>query len=1645
MKNFIVKYSITLLFLFSNHFLFSQNQHFTENKGQLPSQVLFKADFGNGAMFLENNTITYALVNPDNLQHSHVHGDNESNQKKAKELVNCHAYKVHFLESQTPEIQKQGVSTDYVNYFRGNDKSKWASRVRKYSEVNYKNLYNGVDLRVYTNENNYKYDFIVAPNSDVKQIRMKYDGVDKLSLKNGNLVIKTSVQEVIEYKPYVYQKIKGEKKSIKCNYKIENNILTFDLENYDKNKELIIDPVLVFSTYTGSSADNWGFTATYDNLGNVYAGGIVYEFGYPTSIGAYQTDYQGLWDIGIMKLSSNGKNRLYASYFGGSGCEMPHSLIVNEFNDLLIFGTTGSSDFPISNNAYDKTFNGGTSISYDGGSITFPNGSDLYISRLSENGDDLIASTYVGGTKNDGLNYKSYIENSSIVYMHGNDSLYYNYADGARGEIITDSDNNIYIGTTTFSSDFPTTSAAFQPNLKGKQEGLVFKMDANLSNLMWSSYLGGTEDDAVYSIDVDNINGVYATGGTVSHDFPYSATAYNKSFNGGNTDGFLTYISSDGKQINASTFFGSNEYDQSFNVKLDKFNYPHIVGQTKASGSTLVHNAQFNEPNSGQFIAKFKPDLSDIVWSTVFGSGNGKPNISITAFTVDVCNRIYLAGWGREWTYFSTWDAIEGTKNMTITNDAYQSVTDGQDFYILVMADDASSLDYATFIGEQHNDWCSNSGRDHVDGGTSRFDKRGNIYQSVCASCGGCDEFPTSNGAWSSTNDSYNCNNAVFRFSFMEDIATADFSQPNTGCAPYTVNFNNLSMGTNFIWNFGDGSANSTLKNPTHTYTTSGKYTITLISSDPTTCNLTDTIKKQITILDNTSVTNPKISICPNASVQIGVSPSSDSQIQYSWTPTTGLNNPNIANPFATPTSTTTYTLKITNGSCTETIIQIVEIIPNNIQITSDSFKDICKGESITLTASSNQKNTDLVWATDINFTQTIVPNINDSSTSVNPSSTTTYYIKGIAPNCNFFDVTSVKVNVHESKISVGNDKQICFGDSVQLNVQNLVSGDVLTYSWTPISTILSGANTSKPLVKPNAETTYTINVSNQYNCTATDNIVVKVDKIEVDSTLKNITCNGKNDGEISILPIGGTSPYIYLWSNSKTSSTISNLQEGNYNVIIIDALSCRKEMSFTLVEPTKLESNLVDTLHIPCDGTCNGSVTVVASGGISPYSYKWSTGKTSDKISKLCIGKYLVTVSDANKCESYDSFTVVDPSDIIVTTKIDVPLLCKGDCNGAVSVHATFGVLDYNHYWSNDEKSNMISSLCSGWYYDTLVDGMGCVRPMSIFLPEPTALNVSTSYDSILCNGNKTNIFTTVSGATPNYSYKWNNNETNSSISNVGAGTYSLTISDNNNCDTTLTILITEPEKLVFDSIVSPTKCTQSCDGKIEISTNGGVKPYTYLWSNSMSDSVIVNLCEGNYSVTITDKNNCAINQSFDIKNQNFVPELNITASDSVIYQGEDVQFTATFNENYHYNWTPTQTLNNYSIYNPLASPIVETTYYLDIYDDKNCVNIDSVFIKVDDFVCDVPFVFVPNAFTPDGDGNNDELLVYSKVTTEIYFAVYDRWGEKVFETSDINQGWNGKFKKKELDPAVYVYYLKATCVNGQEIVLKGNVTLIR
>jgi gliding motility-associated-like protein len=839
---------VCLLAFFSNISASAQSYfEFVENKGQWGNEIKYKGMMVNGAFALQASGYRIAISNAEEIKAASrfYHGESHNSASKSigrdsTLIVHGHAYEVKFLGSNpNATIVPEKPIEAYNNYFIGNDPSKWAGNCKIYQAITYKDIYPNIDVRYYTGNNHLKYDIIVRPGGDASKIALYFDGVDALKTKNGELIAKTSVGDIKELAPYSYQLSNNAKKEVACSFDVKGNIVRFKMEgNIDKSATLVIDPTLIFSTFTGSTADNWGYTATYDGSGNFYSGGIVFGQGFPVNNGAYQTTYQGGpaggegagFDIGIMKFNPTGTNRVYATYIGGSdGNEQPHSLVVDNDGNLVISGRTNAAGYP-------------TTLPTSG----LGGGWDIILTKLNAAGSALLASRKIGGSGDDGVNIRP-----KYLAPSGDESLRRNYGDDARSEVILDGAGNVYLASCTQSPNFPISFGAAQitpgvPSTGRFQDAVVIKTTPDLSNILFSTFMGGTGDDAAFVLALNPTDGnIYVAGGTTSTNMPGNfATPLFASYAGGVTDGFIQVLSNDGSTFIQSAYVGTSGTDMIYGIQFDKFSYPYIMGTS--TGSWPVQNVTFSQSGGKQFISKLKKDLSGWEYSTVFGTNSSVPNLSPTAFLVDRCENVYVSGWGGTGNTSQQYSTSTSINGLSVTGDAYKSTTDGSDFYFIVLERNAASQLYGSYFGQNGGAYP-----EHVDGGTSRFDRQGTIYQAICANCEGGAVFPTTPGAWSEVNGGTRCNLAAIKIAFNlagvgSGLQSSLDGRPKdtSGCVPLEVFFRDtIAEGKKYIWRFGDGSADvtTTVPNTSHIYNLVGSYNVMLVSIDSAKCNIADT------------------------------------------------------------------------------------------------------------------------------------------------------------------------------------------------------------------------------------------------------------------------------------------------------------------------------------------------------------------------------------------------------------------------------------------------------------------------------------------------------------------------------------------------------------------------------------------------------------------------------------------------------------------------------------------------------------------------------------------------------------------------------------------------------------------------------------
>jgi len=1184
-----VKVFFILIFCISS--IYAQDEIWMRpNRGQWHENISYKIGIPSGQLYLEKQGFTYDFSDvQSHYEHGHGHMDEP-------ESIHHHVVKTTFVGAQIPSYQEVNPSPFYENYFLTNDQNSWVSNSRAFTEVVYQNLYDKIDLRLYGNRQTLKYDIIVAQGGNPADFKVMYAGQDKLELIEGELVIATSFGTITEGKPVAYQIIGGIKRKVKCEYALDGNQMSFAFpEGYNDAYELIIDPELKFSTFTGASSDNWGMTSCPDIDGNLIGGGVVFGSGYPTTPGALDVAYNGGdVDLGITKFTEDGSSLIYSTFIGGNGSETPHSIIVNSANDLYIMGATSSTNFPVGGSAYQPTNNLGGGAIIDG--INFLAGADIFVIKLSAAGNVMLGGTYLGGNGFDGISEDGYV-------VH-------NYGDQLRGEVYVDDASNVYIASTTTSSNFPIVGG-FDGTLGGTKDAIAAKFNSNLTNLLWSSYVGGTGDESGNSIKVSATGDIFMVGGTTSTNFPNTTGNIHTAYMGGTVDGYLIKFTAPAYTAEA-TYLGTNDYDQAYLVELDIDNFVYVYGQS--SGPYQTDGPNYINPNSGQFIHKISNDLGTTEWSSVFGAGSGVAEISPTAFLVSDCYEIYIAGWGGE-TNFAVGSTTSG---FPTTPDAYQNITSGNNFYLAVFTADMAGLKYATFMGDPSSDG------DHVDGGTSRFDKSGTIYHAVCAACyssGGV--FPTTPGVFAPLKGPTNCNMAVFMFELAKIEAILSTGAPVI-CIPDPVLFENTSLyGDEYLWIFGDGET-STEFEPTHFYEEPGVYEVMLIVSDAAGCYTPDTAYLEVTIaLFEGEAGTLSDTICPGTSVQL-YAIGGDS---YLWGPPEFMDDPSSSDPIATIDEETTFTVTI-ESVCGFTEVEVTVYV-YSVDGSAGLDTAICVGGEAQLSASGGDI---FEWTP---------PEDLDDPTSADPiasPSITTYYYVSITTEegCLIEDTVRVIVDLDIPYPTLIDEVTICKGDSIRIT-----AGGATDYLWTPDYNI-SDPTSYNPFVYPDITTDYSVVFTNACGSsydTVTVNVVVVDGQVSPDTTI----C----PRESAFLWASGGETYqwdpgAYL-SNRTGSSTISTpLHDMTYSVTITDEFGC-STIEYVNVYLFDLPSIDVSAGAYPIVGdTIN--IWAEADGSIEwtpPYNITCTTCPSTTVYPQLET-VYTATVTDENGCKNWAEVPII-------------------------------------------------------------------------------------------------------------------------------------------------------------------------------------------------------------------------------------------------------------------------------------------------------------------------------------------------------------------------------------------------------------------
>ena len=575
-----------------------------------------------------------------------------------------------------------------VNYFLGNDPKKWRTNLPTFERVEYKEVYPGIDLIYRGNHRQLEYDFVVGQGADPGNIELQFQGAENTEVdRRGDLLIRLAGTTVRQPRPVVYQKIAGTRHNLHGAYVMSGkDRVRFRLARYDRTHALIIDPKLSYSTFLGGSDEDRGLAITVDTLGNVYVTGGTASTDFPITSNAPEPGFSGgIEDTFVTKLNPSGSALLYSTYVGGSGTDFGLGIAVDSAGNAYVTGYTDSTDFPATAGAFQTSSAGGFG--------------DAFVYKLNASGSALVYSTYVGGSQSD---------------------------EGR--EIAVDRSGSAYISGQTLSSDFPVTHGALQTSFGGVEDATVFKLNASGSALVYSTYLGGSSDDAARGIAVDSAGNAFVTGFTESTDFPTTPGALQETF-GGEFDAFVSKLNPTGSALVYSSYLGGSSGDSSTGIAIDATGNAYVVGQTVSTDFPTTSGAlqtTADGTNEG-FISKLDTTGSHLGYSTYLGGTGGYTQADSIA--VDAVGNAYVTG-------------VTFSAHFPVTLGAFQTNYAGcGDAFLSRVNAGGSMLLYSTYLGGSGVPDCE----EDEEGEGVAVDNAGNAYLTGPTES---TNFPTTPGAF---------------------------------------------------------------------------------------------------------------------------------------------------------------------------------------------------------------------------------------------------------------------------------------------------------------------------------------------------------------------------------------------------------------------------------------------------------------------------------------------------------------------------------------------------------------------------------------------------------------------------------------------------------------------------------------------------------------------------------------------------------------------------------------------------------------------------------------------------------------------------------------------------------------------------------
>jgi gliding motility-associated-like protein len=578
----------------------------------------------------------------------------------------------------------------------------------------------------------------------------------------------------------------------------------------------------------------------------------------------------------------------------------------------------------------------------------------------------------------------------------------------------------------------------------------------------------------------------------------------------------------------------------------------------------------------------------------------------------------------------------------------------------------------------------------------------------------------------------------------------------------------------------------------------------------------------------------------------------------------------------------------------------------------------------------------------------------------------------------------------------------------------------------------------------------YSIVVQDSKGCYSETYVISLPDTLHLDVAItsdyngEDISCFGLSDGSTGSTISGGASPYDYSWNTGATTSTLNNLAAGTYTLTVTDDNGCTIGGSVTLDHPTLLTSSIsvssdYNGEDVSCNGVSDGEATIAGAGGVGPYTYLWSNSQINAIATGLGAGTYSVVVTDENGCETNNSVFLTEPDTIDITSSI-IDVSCNGGNDGEIDITATGGVPSYGFQWSHGPISEDVFSLSAGTYQVSLTDANGCIYILDELVVDPTAIDLELIMTDALCKDDSNGAADlTATGGTAPYTYLWNTTETTEDITGLSAGSYTVTVTDDNGCWTDITGTVSEPNALAFSTSIVDALCYGYSDGSIDLTASGGTTPYAFAWSTSETTEDVSGLSAGIYSVMLTDSNNCVLVDSFAVNHPDSLwasidAPVNFHDHHITFFGGEDGSIDLEVSggtTDYSYEWSNDATTKD-------LSGLTAGQYDVLITDAQGCTY--SIGIELLE-----PYdLEMPTSFSPNGDGKNETYHIRGlEAYPDNKLIITNRWGNIVFEAEDYTNDWTGvNSKGNDLPEGVYYVIVE---INDGETTLNNFVELRR